>query len=118
MRAPRTWRWLTALLLGTGLGGCKSSSARPYPPDPLLVSKRPVEVKAKSTPPATVAATAPVTPPSRADLIAANTATPDDRPTPEEPPLPPRLRPVSAEPARAVPAGQPPSSPAVRASSE
>jgi hypothetical protein len=122
MCASRTCRWLTALLLGAGLTGCRGASPQAYPPDPLLASKRPVEVKAKSAPPASVAAAAPVVPPSRAELIAANTPRPvapsADRPTPDEPPLPPRLRPVSAEPPGAAPAGPPPSGTSVRASSE
>jgi hypothetical protein len=70
MRPSRIWRWFTALLLGTGLAGCKSSATHSYPSDPLLVSKRPVEVKPQSTPPSRVASADPVAPPARSDLVA------------------------------------------------
>ena len=71
MRPSHVGRWFTALVLGTGLAGCKGPATPSYPPDPLLVSKRPVEVKPQSAPPTRVALADLVVPPSRADLIAA-----------------------------------------------
>jgi hypothetical protein len=113
MRPSRIGRWFTALLLGTGLAGCKSSAPPSYPSDPLLVSKRPVEVKPQSAPPARVASADFVAPPSRVDLVAARTEPSRDHPTTAEPPLPPRPRPVSADPHEAAAASHPLSSPAV-----
>jgi hypothetical protein len=118
MRPSRIRRWFTALLLGTGLAGCKSSSTHSYPSDPLLVSKRPVEVKPQGAPPARVASADPVVPPSRVDLVAAHTEPPRDHPTTAEPPLPARLRPVSADLQEATSASHQSPSPAVRAASE
>jgi hypothetical protein len=116
MRPSRTWRWFTALVLGTCLAGCKSSGTHSFPSDPLLVSKKPVEVKAESrppaeppAPPARVASADHLVPPSRVELLAGSgplLPTPE-RPTTAEPPLPDRLTPVSEPPRPVAPAAYP-----------
>jgi hypothetical protein len=123
MRLSHTWRWVTALLLGTGLAGCQSSSGtHSFPSDPLLVSKKPVEVKAENTssaaPLTKVASADYLVPPSRLELLARSGPpgpTPG-HPTTAEPPLPERLTPVSEPPRPVTPAAYPTPSP-VRASS-
>jgi hypothetical protein len=106
MRPSRRWRWLTALVLGaglTGLAGCKSSHT--FPADPLLVSKKPIEVKAQAAPPAKVASGDLVAPPSRVNLVAACSAHPRPNPfadsTTIDPPLPARPRPAGDSPREA-----------------
>jgi hypothetical protein len=98
----RRWRWLTALLLATGLAGCKGANSHAYPSDPLLVSKKPLEVTAQSAPPARSASADTVVPPSRAGLIAACSGRPRagrSEAATEEPPPPSGSRP-SQEPPR------------------
>ncbi len=53
---------LCALLAGTCLAGCKTSSGHAYPDDPLFVSKKPIEAKAETAPPTRVASADPVAP--------------------------------------------------------
>ncbi len=81
MRPSRTWQWILALLLGTALAGCKSSSSHNYPSDPLLASKRPVEAKARLAPPTQAAATSIIVPPARVNLIACRKDTPEAKPS-------------------------------------
>ncbi len=118
MRLSHTWRWFLALLLGTGFAGCKSSSGQSYPADPLLVSKRPVEVKARTAPPTQIASANFIVPPSRVDLIASRKDSPGDRPTSAKPPQPTRLHPTSTDPNPTMPGSRQLPSPAVRAASE
>jgi hypothetical protein len=55
--------WLAALMAGGFGAGCGHSNAdRPFPPDPLLLSKQPIAGKAEVPPPAQVAFTAPAPP--------------------------------------------------------
>jgi hypothetical protein len=122
MRRSRIGRWFTALLLGAGLAGCRSSATHSYPSDPLLVSKRPVEVKPQSAPPSRVASADAVVPPARGDLIAFHIEPPRgpsaNQPTTAEPPRPPRLCPVSPDLRAVAPASLQLPSAAVRAASE
>ena len=105
MRRSRIGRWITALLLGVGVAGCKSSATHSYPSDPLLVSKRPVEVKPQSAPPSRVASAGPVVPPARVDLVAFHIE-------------PPRPCPNSHDVPEVMPAAHSLPSAAVRAASE
>jgi hypothetical protein len=95
----------TALVVGLGLAGCKTSTgSHALPSDPLLFSKKPVEGKAGSGPPTQLAQADPLVPPSRLGLLA-RTAPPGSispHPTTAEPPLPDRLIPVSDRPSPIV----------------
>src|SRR5262245_27066911 len=62
---PGTWRWAGALLMALNLAGCHSGPREhPYPPDPLFVTKKPVEAKAENAPPVTTTVREPVSPPA------------------------------------------------------
>ena len=90
MPPSHTWQWVIALLLGISLAGCKSSSSHNYPNDPLLASRRPVEAKARTTPPTQVVSAGAIVPPPRIRLIASRPNAPaanrDARTTAIEPP--------------------------------
>jgi hypothetical protein len=97
------WTWLTALVAG-GLGaGCGLTSSRPFPPDPLLLSKRPVEGKVEATAPRQFAFNPPDPP-----------AVPDPAATARQTPAPVEPRAVPAVPASRAkdPAASPASQPA------
>ena len=61
---PGAWRCLSVVVVALHLMGCKSSTGtHAYPPDPLFVSKKPLEAKAENAPPVTVVSTEQVSPP-------------------------------------------------------
>jgi hypothetical protein len=82
------WTWLSAVVAGTLGAGCGlTSSSRPFPPDPLLLSKRPVEGKAETPAPHQLAFNPPEPP-----TVPDQQATARQAITPAEPP------PVTAAP--------------------
>jgi hypothetical protein len=72
MRKQLTRAWLTAAVSGGLFLGCRSASNRPpYPEQPLLLSKTPVEGKIEAVETGPVAQADPVAPPLPADALAA-----------------------------------------------
>jgi hypothetical protein len=71
MRQQSARVWLAAALASAVLAGCQGSSAHTYPPDPLFASKRPIEARAETAPPISVASTEPALPPVPAPILAA-----------------------------------------------
>lgn len=94
---------LAALLLCDLLLGCQRAAVSPYPPDPLLMSKKPIEVKAEKAVPTLAVLNEPTAPPLP---FAALASLPPELQTPalarSSPvkPIPPATRgPVEATPA-------------------
>jgi hypothetical protein len=70
---PHLARALVAVVLaGMGLPGCQDGAGHTLPPDPLFAGKRPIEAKAKNSPPAAVACPDPAMPPVPAIILAAS----------------------------------------------
>ncbi|HEX5269103.1 MAG TPA: hypothetical protein VFW33_01385 [Gemmataceae bacterium] len=85
MRRSLRRAWLPVVAAGGLLAGCEHNQATHYPPDPLLLSKRPVESRGDTRPAATVARREPAAPEC---LVAAATPQAGDRAT-----VPTSLRP-------------------------
>jgi len=99
------WTWLSVVVAGGVASGCGlTSSSRPFPPDPLLLSKRPVEGKAEAPAPHQLAFNPPGPPtvPNKEATVRQEPAPAEPRPVPAVPVSRPK------EPATNVPAVQPP----------
>ena len=70
MRRGRFRIWFVGLLALPALVGCLHNSARPYPADPLLLSKRPVASRPESAQPVVVAFQEP-RPPTLSEVLVA-----------------------------------------------
>lgn len=81
------WRWLGALFATVCLTGCKATpSAPPYPPDPLFVSKKPVEGRSAHAPSVTIVAIDSISPPLPPNAVVSRSSPAARRPLPPTPP--------------------------------
>ena len=70
--------WLAAAVAGLCLPGCKSTPApHPYPNDPLLISKRPVEATAETARPTAVVKREPRVPPMPSEAVVSRSVSSD-----------------------------------------